>query len=111
MQRARKSQMNIKSDNVGLVVYQPPGSEKARLAAIAVVAAAIACGLTLKQAQELAAAQVEVAAAIVAHPEREAELRRKALMATETVVRAFRGPRSASASWGGKSVRASGRAA
>lgn len=73
----------------------PPEGERVRIATLAVVAAAMACGLTLNQAQELAAAQVEVAAAIVAHPERRERLMRKAALATEAVVVLFSGRRAA----------------
>jgi len=71
------------------------GSEKARLAALRVMAACMACGFTLDQAREFVAAQVGVAAAIVAHPEREAEIRREAARVTVGVVAAVRGRRAA----------------
>lgn len=90
MQRARTSQMNIKSDNVGLVVYQPPGSEKARIATLAVIAAALACGLDLSRAKALVAMAIVDAAEIVEHPGREAQVRARAARAATEMVLAVR---------------------
>ncbi len=74
------------------------GSEKARLATLKVIAAAMACGLTLDEAKELAAAQVMVAAAIVENPGQAAAILRHAHEATARVVgikAATRGRRAA----------------
>lgn len=73
----------------------PAGSEKARLAALRVMAVCMSIGFTLDQAKEFVAAQVWVAAAIVAHPEREAEIRREAARVTVGVVAAVRMRRAA----------------
>ncbi len=73
----------------------PAGSEKARLAALRVMAVCMSMGFTLDQAREFIAAQVHVAAAIVAQPEREAEIRRQAARATVGVVAAVRNRRAA----------------
>ena len=72
-----------------------PGSEKARLAALRVMAVCMSMGFTLAQAKEFVAAQVGVAASIVAHPEREDEIRREAARVTVGVVAAVRGRRAA----------------
>lgn len=60
----------------------PPGSEGARIATLAVIAAAMAGGMTMKQAAAMVAMAIIDAAEIVAHPEREAEIRARASRAT-----------------------------
>jgi hypothetical protein len=72
-------------------------ARRVRKATQEVIANAMTCGLTLDQALEVAASALPTALEIIAHPEREAEIRRKADRATVGVVVAVRSRRAVAA--------------
>ena len=83
----------------GLNIHQAAGATKpvalqkrSRVARAAgqVLVQAMACGLSSVEARALVACNIQIALGIVAEPHREAEIRRKADLATVNVVRRAR---------------------